>query len=89
MAIFKVPQKVMDMPGGCLIFTYGHVDHVGPGHPAVLPLYGGLWRAHLPDGNERRRDAIRKVSLETAAGGTGDSRSVGQVLRFTELRILV
>ena len=28
--------------------AHGHVDHVGPGDPAIVPVHGGVRRPHLP-----------------------------------------
>ena len=61
--------------------AHGHVDHVGPGHPALVPLHGGLRRPHLPAGQRRGQVDLREVPLEAEAAacsrwcGTRRSRS--------------
>ncbi len=52
------------MPG---IDAHGHVDHVRPGHPALVPLHGGLRRPHLPARQRRGQVDLREVPLEAEA----------------------
>ena len=40
------------------------LEHVRPGHPALLPDDGGLRRPHLPVREQRRRDLAGQVPLE-------------------------
>ena len=46
-----------------------HLEHVRPGHPALLPDDGGLRRPHLPAGQRRGRDLAGEVPLEAASSG--------------------
>ena len=48
--------------------AHDHVDHVGPDHPALVPVHGGLRRPHLPAGQRRRQVDLRQVPLEAQAG---------------------
>ena len=44
-----------------------HVDHVGPGDPALVPVHGGLRRPHLPPRRRRGPLDLRQVPLEAEA----------------------
>ena len=48
--------------------AHADVDHVGPGHPALVPVHGGLRRPHLPAGQRRGQVDLRQVPLEAQAG---------------------
>ena len=48
--------------------AHADVDHVGSGHPALVPVHGGLRRAHLPAGERRGPVHVREVPLEAEAG---------------------
>ena len=41
---------------------------VGPGHPALVPVHGGLRRAHVPPRQRRGSLHVREVALEAQAG---------------------
>ena len=45
-----------------------HVDHVRPRDPALVPLHGGLRRAHVPPGQRGGQVDLRQVPLEAQAG---------------------
>jgi hypothetical protein len=49
------------------IHAHDHVDHVGPGDPAVVPVHGRLRRPHLPLRERARRIHLSQVSLEAEA----------------------
>ena len=55
--------------------AHGHVDHVRPDDPAVVPLHGGLRRPHLPPGQRRR--ASRRSSSSTGSRSSACSRWSG------------
>ena len=48
--------------------AHGHVDHVRPGDPALVPVHGRLRRPHLPPGQRRGQVDLRQVPLEAEAG---------------------
>ena len=52
---------------------HADVDHVRPGHPPLVPVHGGLRRAHLPAGQRQGPVDVRQVPLEAqgraAVGG--------------------
>ena len=47
--------------------AHDHVDHVGPRHPALVPLHGRVRRPHLPAGQRRGQVDLRQVPLEAEA----------------------
>ena len=65
--------------------AHDHVGHVGPGHPAVLPLHGRFRRSHLPLLDAEGPLHLRQVSLEAEArpaigrSGTKRSRSTAPI----------
>ena len=44
-----------------------HVADVGPRHAALVPLHGGLRRAHVPARQRSRRFDVREIPLEAEA----------------------
>ena len=55
--------------------AHDHVDHVRPGHPALVPLHGRLWRTHLPAASTPK--ASRPSSSSTGSRSSGCNRSSG------------
>ena len=47
--------------------AHDHVGHVGPRHPALVPLHGRLRRPHLPPRQRRGQVDLRQVPLEAEA----------------------